>query len=83
MEVFLSIKGLVSLGLNPRIESILIENRYHSLRKKLIDKGYVKNNVFVKDYVFNDKRGSLQEAIKSNESITYCTEAIVLLALTK
>ena len=67
MEVFLSIKGLVSLGLNPRIESILIENRYHSLRKKLIDKGYVKNNVFV----------------KSNESITYCTEAIVLLALTK
>lgn len=39
-----------------RIESILIENRYHSLRKKLIDKGYVKNNVFVKDYVFNDKR---------------------------
>lgn len=56
MEVFLSIKGLVSLGLNPRIESILIENRYHSLRKKLIDKGYVKNNVFVKDYVFNDKR---------------------------
>lgn len=56
MEVFLSIKGLVSLGLNPRIESILIENRYHSLRKKLIDKGYAKNNVFVKDYVFNDKR---------------------------
>ena len=39
-----------------RIESILIENRYHSLRKKLIDKDYVKNNVFVKDYVFNDKR---------------------------
>jgi hypothetical protein len=39
-----------------RIESILIENRYHSLRKKLIDKGYVKNNVFVKNYVFNDKR---------------------------
>lgn len=39
-----------------RIEYILIENRYHSLRKKLIDKGYVKNNVFVKDYVFNDKR---------------------------
>lgn len=39
-----------------RIESILIENRYHSLRKKLIDEGYVKNNVFVKDYVFNDKR---------------------------
>ena len=39
-----------------RIESILIGNRYHSLRKKLIDKGYVKNNVFVKDYVFNDKR---------------------------
>ena len=33
-----------------------LENRYHSLRKKLIDKGYVKNNVFVKDYVFNDKR---------------------------
>ena len=40
-----------------RIESILIENRYHSLRKKLIDKGYVKNNVFVKwcGFVNTDK----------------------------
>ena len=38
-----------------RIESILIENRYHSLRRKLLNEGCVKNNVFVKNHVFKSK----------------------------
>ena len=31
-----------------------IAQEIHNLRKKLIDEGYVKNNVFVKGYVFNN-----------------------------
>ena len=37
-------------------ETLSLSIEYRVLRRELVNEGYIKNNVFVKDYVFNDKR---------------------------
>ena len=36
------------------------------LRRKLLNEGYVKNNVFIKDYRFNDKRKAAMALLGRN-----------------
>ena len=37
-------------------ETLSLSIEYRVFRRELVNEGYIKNNVFVKDYVFNDKR---------------------------